>query len=108
MVSPAGERKNSASVTEATISTPRVISCCTVTGAPITGTRKNESTIRGIVMIRVSLNCQNWMPIAASATPAVPTSTVTREALRSGCTTRRSVSSPIATATPRPNAIAQV
>ena len=64
--------------------------------------------MRGMVMISVSLNCQNWMPMAASATPAVPTSTVTREALRSGCTTSRSVSRPIATATARPKAIAQL
>ena len=55
-------------------------------------------------MIRVSLYCQNWKPTAASATPAVPTSSVTREALRSGWITSRSVSSPIATATTRPNA----
>ena len=37
---PEGERKNSASPIEATTRTPKVISCCTVTGALNGGTRK--------------------------------------------------------------------
>ena len=54
-------------------------------------------------MIRVSLNSQNCSPMAANATPAVPTSRVTLEELRRGWITSRSVSNPIAMPTAIPN-----
>ena len=107
IASPEGDRKNSANATDAAIRTPKVISCCTVTGASKGGTRKNESSIFGIVITSVSLNCQNCSPMAVSATPAVATRSVTRGALRSGWMTRRSVSRPMATAAAMPKANAE-
>ena len=98
---PEGERKKRASRTATTARTPAVMRAWTVTAAPH-GVTKKASLIFGIVMMRVSLNSQNCRPMAVSATPAVPTRTVTLEALRSGWMTSRSVASPIAIATTRP------